>query len=113
MSPGRAHKKPARCPGQGGAPGLAGPSHSVPAWSLRLFQPTGVARQTAEEKAFGDFDINGPDTPYGTMNFTYEPEQFDRLVALSRYNVLNNMKTIKQALQLALDRRQAGAQAGD
>lgn len=71
-----------------------------------------MARQTAEEKAFGDFDINGPDTPYGMMNFTYEPEQFDRLVALSRYNVLNNVETIKQALQLALDRRQAGARVG-
>ncbi|XP_070280753.1 cytosolic phospholipase A2 zeta isoform X1 [Myotis yumanensis] len=80
--------------------------------TFRTHLAPGVERQTAEEKAFGDFDINGPDTPYGMMNFTYEPEQFDRLVALSRYNVLNNVETIKQALQLALDRRQAGAQAG-
>ncbi|KAK1338967.1 hypothetical protein QTO34_019636 [Cnephaeus nilssonii] len=68
--------------------------------------------RTHGPQAFGDFDINGPDTPYGMMNFTYEPEQFDRLVALSRYNVLNNVETIKQALQLALDRRQAGARVG-
>lgn len=46
------------------------------------------------------------------MNFTYEAEEFDRLVALSRYNVLNNIETIKQALQLALDRRWAGTRAG-
>nr|XP_048315718.1 cytosolic phospholipase A2 zeta [Myodes glareolus] len=69
-------------------------------------------RQTAEEKAFGDFVINGPDTPYGMMDFTYEPKEFHRLVDLSRYNVLNNKETIKHALQLALDRRQAGENVG-
>lgn len=70
-----------------------------------------MERQTAEEKAHGDFAINGPDTPYGMTNFTYEPEEFDRLVALSRYNVLNNAETVRRALRLALDRRQAGARA--
>ncbi|XP_020013622.2 cytosolic phospholipase A2 zeta [Castor canadensis] len=73
----------------------------------------GVERQTEEEKAFGDFAINGPDTPYGTLNFTYEPKEFNRLVNLSRYNVLNNMETIRHALRLALDLRQAGERAGD
>jgi phospholipase A2 len=72
-----------------------------------------VERQTEEEKAFGDFAINGPDTPYGTLNFTYEPKEFNRLVNLSRYNVLNNMETIRHALRLALDLRQAGERAGD
>lgn len=71
-----------------------------------------MERQTAEEKAFGDFIINGPDIAYGMMDFTYEPIEFDRLVTLSRYNVLNNMETIRRALQLALDRRQAGGRAG-
>lgn len=47
------------------------------------------------------------------MDFTYEPKEFDRLVTLSRYNVLNNMETIRHALQLALDRRQqAGERVG-
>ncbi|XP_026922807.2 cytosolic phospholipase A2 zeta isoform X1 [Acinonyx jubatus] len=72
----------------------------------------GVERQTAEEKAYGDFVVNGADTPYGMMNFTYEPEEFERLVALSRYNVLNNVETLRHALQLALERRQAGGRAG-
>lgn len=70
-----------------------------------------MERQTAEEKAFGDFAIDGPDTPYGMTDFTYEPEEFDRLVALSRYNVLNNVETLRHALQQALDRLQAGASA--
>lgn len=71
-----------------------------------------MERQTDEEKACGDFVINGPDTPYGMMNFTYEPQEFERLVALSRYNVLNNVETVRQALRLALGQRQAGDRAG-
>ncbi|XP_036094162.1 cytosolic phospholipase A2 zeta isoform X1 [Rousettus aegyptiacus] len=81
--------------------------------TFRTHLAPGVERQTAEEKAHGDFAINGPDTPYGMTNFTYEPEEFDRLVALSRYNVLNNAETVRRALRLALDRRQAGARTGD
>ncbi|KAM5235433.1 cytosolic phospholipase A2 zeta [Ctenodactylus gundi] len=73
--------------------------------SFRTYMAPGAERETAEEKAFGDFVINGTDTPYGMMNFTYEPKQFDRLVALSRYNVLSNAETVKRALQLALDRK--------
>ncbi|XP_011796588.1 PREDICTED: cytosolic phospholipase A2 zeta [Colobus angolensis palliatus] len=80
--------------------------------TFRTHLAPGVERQTAEEKAFGDFVINRPDTPYGMMNFTYEPQDFDRLVALSRYNVLNNVETLKRALQLALDRHQARERTG-
>ncbi|KAL4692238.1 hypothetical protein H8959_016048 [Pygathrix nigripes] len=80
--------------------------------TFRTHLAPGVERQTAEEKAFGDFVINRPDTPYGMMNFTYEPQDFDRLVALSRYNVLNNVETLKHALQLALDRHQARERTG-
>ncbi|XP_008057648.1 cytosolic phospholipase A2 zeta [Carlito syrichta] len=80
--------------------------------TFRTHLAPGVERQTAEEKAFGDFVINGPDTPYGMMNFTYEPQDFDRLVALSRYNVLNNAETLRHALQLALDQGQGEERAG-
>ncbi|XP_070439294.1 cytosolic phospholipase A2 zeta isoform X2 [Equus przewalskii] len=80
--------------------------------TFRTHLAPGAERQTAEEKDCGNFVINGPDTPYGMMNFTYEPNEFHRLVALSRYNVLNNAETVRHALRLALDRRQAGARAG-
>nr|XP_002717816.1 cytosolic phospholipase A2 zeta isoform X1 [Oryctolagus cuniculus] len=75
--------------------------------TFRTHLAPGVQRQTAVDKAFGDFMVHGPDTPYSTMSFTFEHEDFDRLVALSRYNVLNNADSVKRALQLALDRRQA------
>ncbi|XP_058149977.1 cytosolic phospholipase A2 zeta [Dasypus novemcinctus] len=81
--------------------------------TFRTHLAPGVERRMAEEKAFGDFAINGPDTPYGMTNFTYKPEEYDRLVALSRYNVLNNVETLRGALRLALNRRQAGVRAGD
>ncbi|XP_032273782.1 cytosolic phospholipase A2 zeta [Phoca vitulina] len=80
--------------------------------TFRTHLAPGVERQTAEEKAFGDFVVNGSDTPYGMMNFTYEPEEFERLVALSRYNVLNNAETVRHALRLALEQQQAGDRAG-
>ncbi|XP_040825623.1 cytosolic phospholipase A2 zeta-like isoform X3 [Ochotona curzoniae] len=75
--------------------------------TFRTHLAPGVERQTAQDKAFGNFTIHGPDTPYGLTDFTFEPEEFDRLVALSRYNVLNNVDSVKRALQLALDRRRA------
>ncbi|XP_013368104.1 PREDICTED: cytosolic phospholipase A2 zeta isoform X2 [Chinchilla lanigera] len=81
--------------------------------TFRTHLAPGVERRTAVEKAFGDFVINGPDTPYGMMNFTYELKEFDRLVALNRYTVLNNAEAVRHALQLALRRRQhTGASAG-
>ncbi|GAB1286761.1 Cytosolic phospholipase A2 zeta [Apodemus speciosus] len=80
--------------------------------TFRTHRAPGVERQTDEEKAFGDFIISGPDTAYGMMDFTYEPKEFDRLVTLTRYNILNNMATIRHALQLALDRRRAGGRVG-
>lgn len=87
-------------------------SRAVSSWgSSRVPQPAplaGVERQTAVEKAFGDFVINGPDTPYKMMDFTYEHQDFDRLVALNRYTVLNNAETVKRALRLALLRRHTG-----
>ncbi|KAL1786346.1 cytosolic phospholipase A2 zeta [Sigmodon hispidus] len=55
--------------------------------TFRTHLAPGIERQTAEEKAFGDFLISGPDTPYGMMDFTYEPEEFDREMAkLTKYN---------------------------
>lgn len=102
----------ARCPRARGFLGWQLLTTECPAWPLLHFLPAGVERQTAKEKADGDFVINGLDTPYGMMNFTYQPREFDRLVALSRYNVLNNVETVRHALRLALDRRQAGDRAG-
>ncbi|KAG8560561.1 hypothetical protein GDO81_015035 [Engystomops pustulosus] len=73
--------------------------------TFHTYKAPGVLRETDEEKAFGDFQLTGKDSPYRTRNFTYEPNDFSRLVEVHRYNVLNNEQKIKGALKAALDRR--------
>ncbi|XP_074091274.1 cytosolic phospholipase A2 zeta isoform X2 [Macrotis lagotis] len=72
--------------------------------TFQKYQAPGVERKTSEEKDFANFTIQ--DHTYGMMDFTYLPIEFDRLVELSRYNVLNNVQVIQSALHKALQRRQ-------
>ncbi|KAJ1103976.1 hypothetical protein NDU88_001392 [Pleurodeles waltl] len=65
----------------------------------------GIERETEEEKSFGNFHISGRNSPYRSSNFTFDPCDFDRLLGVNRYNVLNNRDTILEALALALKRR--------
>uniref|UniRef100_A0A8B9F0Y1 Phospholipase A2 n=1 Tax=Amazona collaria TaxID=241587 RepID=A0A8B9F0Y1_9PSIT len=69
------------------------------------FLAAGVERESEEEKSFGDFVIESKDSPYRTLNFTFEPYHFNRLVEVNRYNVLNSKDTLFRALNLALQRR--------
>ncbi|XP_066464635.1 cytosolic phospholipase A2 zeta-like isoform X2 [Eleutherodactylus coqui] len=73
--------------------------------TFQAYKAPGFFRETDEEKAFGGFLLREKDSPYRTKNFTYEATDFNRLVELNRYNVLNNEHTIKSALKAALDRR--------
>ncbi|XP_027725898.1 cytosolic phospholipase A2 zeta isoform X2 [Vombatus ursinus] len=76
--------------------------------TFQKYKAPGVERETPEEKDFANFDIKDQNSPYGMMNFTYEPNDFERLVALNRYNILNNAEVVRSALRKALQRRQAG-----
>ncbi|XP_075049481.1 cytosolic phospholipase A2 zeta [Mixophyes fleayi] len=71
------------------------------------YKAPGVLRETEEEKSNADFVLGVKDSPYRTKNFTYEPNDFDQLLELNRYNVLNNQKQILSALKAALDRRKS------
>uniref|UniRef100_A0A8D0G9S7 Phospholipase A2 n=1 Tax=Sphenodon punctatus TaxID=8508 RepID=A0A8D0G9S7_SPHPU len=73
--------------------------------TFHKYKAPGVERESEDEKFFGDFDIAGKDSPYRTLNFSFEPHDFDRLVGVSCYNVLNNKDTILKALSLALNKR--------
>ncbi|KAG8126126.1 hypothetical protein E2320_021351, partial [Naja naja] len=64
-----------------------------------------IKRETEEEKSFGDFQIYTEDSPYSSMNLTYEPIQFDRLLQLNCYNIINNKDTIIKALSMAMMRK--------
>ncbi|XP_074854964.1 cytosolic phospholipase A2 zeta-like [Carettochelys insculpta] len=73
--------------------------------TFQKYKAPGVERKSEDEKSFGDFVIQRKDSPYRTLNFTYEPYDFDRLVEVTRYNVLNNKTIFLKALNLALSRR--------
>ncbi|XP_042315910.1 cytosolic phospholipase A2 zeta-like [Sceloporus undulatus] len=73
--------------------------------TFKKYKAPGVKRDTEEEKSFADFHIYTEDGPYGYTKFTYQPIDFDRLLQLSCYNVINNKDAILKALHLAMKRR--------
>uniref|UniRef100_A0A8C5UBQ1 Phospholipase A2 n=1 Tax=Malurus cyaneus samueli TaxID=2593467 RepID=A0A8C5UBQ1_9PASS len=73
--------------------------------TFQKYKAPGVERESEEEKSFGDFVIESKDSPYRTLNFTFEPHDFSRLVEVNCYNVLNNKDALLKTLNLALQRR--------
>ncbi|KAM4662825.1 cytosolic phospholipase A2 zeta isoform 2-T2 [Discoglossus pictus] len=73
--------------------------------TFRRFKAPGVKRETEEEELKGNLDLSTKDSPYRTKNFTYEPSEFDQLLEVNRYNVLNSQKQIMEALSTAMTRR--------
>lgn len=65
----------------------------------------GVKRQGKEELNAGNVDVSSRSSPYVTSNLTYAPEDFQRLVDLTCYNVSNNKESIVCALERALNRK--------
>ena len=52
----------------------------------------------------GELDVSSSASPYITTNLAYQPEDFQRLMDLTCYNVLNNRDTLLSALRRALQR---------
>lgn len=70
------------------------------------FKAPGVPRTTEEEKKFADFPIfDDPSNPYSSMNFFYEPLQFDRLTQLVEFNTLLCVDTIKKELEEIVEKK--------
>lgn len=63
--------------------------------------------RTSEEMSAGDVDVTGPWSPYFLTNFTYSEQDFDRLMKLTQYNLLNHKDLIIKALHTAVERRKA------
>lgn len=64
----------------------------------------GVRREGKEELTQGDVDVRTKDSPYLTRNLAYQPEDFQKLMDLTYYNVLNNRDILLSALRKALQR---------
>ncbi|XP_042560281.1 cytosolic phospholipase A2 zeta-like [Clupea harengus] len=72
--------------------------------TFREFKSPGVKREGKDELKQGDLDVSSKDSPYRTRNMAYQPEDFQKLMDLTCYNVLNNRDTLLSALRRALQR---------
>ncbi|XP_040189344.1 cytosolic phospholipase A2 delta-like [Rana temporaria] len=72
--------------------------------TFRTYKEPGLLR-TSEEMSDGDVDVTGPWSPYFLTNFTYSERDFDRLMKLTQYNLLNHKDIIIKALHTAVERR--------
>ncbi|KAM9466379.1 cytosolic phospholipase A2 zeta-like [Clarias gariepinus] len=75
--------------------------------SFKDYKAPGVKRIGKQELKEGNIDVNTKYSPYVTSNLTYSSEDFQRLVDLSHYNIVNNKKTIINALKKALNKKGA------
>ncbi|XP_053450893.1 cytosolic phospholipase A2 epsilon isoform X1 [Nycticebus coucang] len=72
--------------------------------TFQKYKAPGVER-SPEELEQGQVDIYGPKTPYATKELTYTEANFDKLVKLCEYNILNNDDKLLQALRLAVEKK--------
>uniref|UniRef100_A0A8C3DM61 Phospholipase A2 n=1 Tax=Corvus moneduloides TaxID=1196302 RepID=A0A8C3DM61_CORMO len=72
--------------------------------TFKRYKAPGVER-SPEEMAEGKVDVSSILSPFTTREVCFSEENFDKLVKLTDYNVLNNEKLIIQALRLAVARR--------
>uniref|UniRef100_A0A8D2KX69 Phospholipase A2 n=1 Tax=Varanus komodoensis TaxID=61221 RepID=A0A8D2KX69_VARKO len=69
--------------------------------TFRYYKAPGVKRSESEMKD-GEVDIS---SDYSTYSMTFSMEEYDRLVELSEYNILNNQQLILQTLNMAVERK--------
>ncbi|NXE64037.1 PA24E phospholipase, partial [Calcarius ornatus] len=72
--------------------------------TFKTYKAPGVER-SPEEMAEGKVDVSSILSPFTTREVCFSEENFDKLVKLTDYNILNNEKLIIQALRLAVARR--------
>uniref|UniRef100_A0A8D2MPP0 Phospholipase A2 n=1 Tax=Zonotrichia albicollis TaxID=44394 RepID=A0A8D2MPP0_ZONAL len=72
--------------------------------TYKKYKAPGVER-SPEEMAEGKVDVSSILSPFTTREVCFSEENFDKLVKLTDYNILNNEKLIIQALRLAVARR--------
>ncbi|XP_065152050.1 cytosolic phospholipase A2 zeta-like [Paramisgurnus dabryanus] len=75
--------------------------------TFKQFKAPGVKRVGETELKEGDVnvDLTGDSSPYITRNITYTPEDYDKLINLTSYNILNNKDVILKMLNQAVKRK--------
>jgi phospholipase A2 len=74
---------------------------------FRHFESPGVPRTNESEKTFADFNLFDNTTAYAIWRFVYSNLNFDRLVQMMEFNVLNNAEVIKKEVAEAVKRAKA------
>ncbi|XP_060118341.1 cytosolic phospholipase A2 epsilon-like [Heteronotia binoei] len=72
--------------------------------TFRYYKAPGVKRSESEMKD-GRVDISSNSSPYSTYSLTFAAKEYDELVKLSEYNILNNQHLILQGLLSAVERK--------
>uniref|UniRef100_A0A8B9S5Q8 Phospholipase A2 n=1 Tax=Apteryx owenii TaxID=8824 RepID=A0A8B9S5Q8_APTOW len=78
--------------------------------TFKRYKAPGVER-SPEEMAEGNVDVSSILSPFTTREVCFSEENFDRLVKLTDYNVLNNENLIIRALHMAVARRKLTLEA--
>ncbi|KAM9345081.1 cytosolic phospholipase A2 zeta-like [Symphorus nematophorus] len=73
--------------------------------TFKDFKRPGVKRETEEEIKAGQVDVSSNNSPYITRKLTYSKEDYEALVEISTYNVMNNKESILDALRKVLERK--------
>uniref|UniRef100_A0A8D2PZH2 Phospholipase A2 n=1 Tax=Varanus komodoensis TaxID=61221 RepID=A0A8D2PZH2_VARKO len=72
--------------------------------TYKKYESPGVERSPAN-MAEGNVDVSSIFSPFTTREVSFSEKNFNRLVNLTEYNILNNEKKILDALRLAVERR--------
>nr|XP_009682981.1 PREDICTED: cytosolic phospholipase A2 epsilon-like [Struthio camelus australis] len=73
--------------------------------TFQKYKAPNVERSPSEMEQ-GRVDVSSCAAPYGTGLLTYTEENFNKLLNLCNYNILNNKHLILQALRTAVERKQ-------
>uniref|UniRef100_A0A8C0I9M7 Phospholipase A2 n=1 Tax=Bubo bubo TaxID=30461 RepID=A0A8C0I9M7_BUBBB len=74
--------------------------------TFKEFKEPGVKRCLSEMEE-GKVNLKNNCSPYYLIRLIYSSENFDKLVNLSKYNILNNKDLLLQAIQSAIERRRS------
>ncbi|XP_006130410.3 cytosolic phospholipase A2 epsilon-like isoform X1 [Pelodiscus sinensis] len=70
--------------------------------TYQSYKAPGVKRCSSEMEE-GKVDLTSHFSPYSTYSVTYKEKDYDQLIKLTEYNILNNKHLILQALRTALE----------
>uniref|UniRef100_A0A8C3KEZ3 Phospholipase A2 n=1 Tax=Calidris pygmaea TaxID=425635 RepID=A0A8C3KEZ3_9CHAR len=75
--------------------------------TFKEFKEPGVKRSLSEMEE-GKVNLDNNCSPYYLIRLIYSSENFDKLVNLSKYNILNNKDLLLHAIRSAVERRRSG-----